>query len=255
MCAARSRARSKPAAPVAATTAPGDTIFGFVHPNEVGFNWMMSWNANYMASEHSSLQFIAMKCGSDGLPNARNKVAQAFLDSGVEWLWWTDTDQGFKPDTLDRLHDAADAKDRPIVGALAFINREVEVDEMGGYRTIAGPAIYRWVERADGLKGFTPILDYQRNSLIQVHGIGSACILIHRSVFEAIAEKYGPHWYTRMTNPEAGDQLLGEDLSFCARAAVCGFPIYCHTGIPTNHLKPVWLSEEHYHHPELIEKG
>lgn len=248
MSAARSKARAK-----AKAAAAGDTIFGFVHPENVGFNWMMSWNANYMSSAHSSLQFIAMRCGSDGLPGARNKVAQAFLDSGIEWLWWTDTDQGFKPDTLDRLHEAADAQDRPIVGALAFINREIEVDGMGGYRTAAGPAIYHWVERVDGLKGFTPVLDYQRNALIQVQGIGSACILIHRRVFEAIAERYGPHWYTRMTNPEAENQLLGEDLSFCARAAVCGFPIYCHTGIPTNHLKPVWLSEDHYHHPELTD--
>lgn len=229
--------------------APADTVFGFVHPENVGFNWMMSWNSNYMGSSRSSGQFIAMRCGSDGLPAARNKVAAMFLDSGKEWLFWTDTDQGFKPDTLDRLHESAHRLDRPIVGALAFVNREVELDDMGGYRTVAGPAIYRWAKRTDGKAGFTPFVDYPRNTLVRVDGTGSACILIHRRVFEQIALKYGTNWYTRMVNPEADGQMLGEDLSFCARAAVCGFPIFVHTGIPTNHLKPVWLSEEHYEHP------
>lgn len=237
----------------------GDTALAFVHPENVGFNWMMSWNSVYMGSPHSSGQFIAMRCGSDGLPAARNKVVAMFLDTGLDWLFWTDTDQGFKPDTLDRLHEAAHRLDRPIMGALAFVNREIEVDGMGGYRTVAGPAIYRWVERADGQRGFTPMVDYPRNTVTPVHGIGSACILIHRHVFTDIAEKYGPNWYTRMTNPSAtgpeGAQLLGEDLSFCARATVCGHPIYCDTGIPTNHLKPVWLSEEHYLHPAEVTDG
>lgn len=229
--------------------APADTVLGFVHPQEVGFNWMMSWNANYMGSPHSSGQFIAMRCGTDGLPAARNRVVAQFLESGHDWLWWTDTDQGFRPDTLDRLHEAAHRLDRPIVSALAFVNREVAVDDMGGYRTVAGPAIYRWVKREDGQAGFTPFVNYPRNDLVQVEGVGSACILIHRTVFSTIQERYGPQWYTRMSNPEAGGQMLGEDLSFCARAAVCGFPIFAHTGIPTNHLKPRWLSEADYAHP------
>lgn len=232
-----------------------DTVFAFVHPENVGINWMLSWNANYMASSHSSGQFIAMRCGTDGLPAARNKVAEMFLETGLDWLWWTDTDQGFPPNTLDRLHEVADAETAPIVGALAFVNRELEVDGMGGYRTTAGPAIYRWVKRTDGRQGFTMFMDYPRNTVTPVHGIGSACILIHRSVFEKVHAAYGPHWYTRMSNPEADGQLLGEDLSFCARATVVGAPILCHTGIPTNHLKPVWLSEEHYQHPAEVTDG
>jgi hypothetical protein len=65
--------------------------------------------------------------------------------------------------------------------------------------------------------------------------------LIHRSVFE----KLGPNPYEPLRNPTTGE-LIGEDLSFCARAAQLDIPIHVHTGVPTSHLKPVWMGEAQF---------
>lgn len=48
-----------------------------------------------------------------------------------------------------------------------------------------------------------------------------------------------------MQNPDTG-QLLSEDLSFCAKAVACGFPVHVDTRVNTSHLKPIWLSEDDY---------
>lgn len=226
----------------------GDVLAAWVHPENVAHSWFTSIMGTVATSQRLG-PYLAMRGGSDGLPAARNRVAAAFVDGDAEWLWWTDTDQGFKPDTLDRLLASADAAERPIVGALAFAQAEVDPDGMGGYHTKARPALFRWVEADNGKSGFTPIYDYPRDAMVKVDGIGSACIVIHRSVMEAILSEHGPSWYTRMVNPTT-QQLVGEDLSFCARAMALGFPIYCDTSVKTNHLKPIWLTEEHYAHPD-----
>lgn len=227
--------------------ARADTLAAYVHSDEVAHAWHLSWTGVLFASQRTG-PYLAMRCGTDGLPAARNKVAVAFMASGAEWLWWSDTDQGFTADTLDRLLAAADPAERPIVGGLAFAQQEMTPDGMGGYRCKPKPTLYRWVNREDGQSGFTPIYDYPRDQLVRVDGTGSAMIVIHRSVVERVHEAHGPNWYTRMLNPTTG-QLAGEDLSFCARAAALGFPIFVDTSVKTNHLKPIWLQEADYEHP------
>lgn len=190
---------------------------------------------------------LAMRCGGpNGLVEARNKAVAGFLDQDkAEWLFWIDTDMGFAPDTVERLLEAADPVQRPIVGALAFAQRERTLDGMGGFRTTAAPTIFDWASRQDGARGFLGRSQYPINTLTRCAGTGSACILIHRSVFTRIAEKYGPIWYDRVINPETG-QLVGEDLSLCARAAALDIPVHVHTGVRTTHLKEFWLAEEDY---------
>jgi len=77
--------------------------------------------------------------------------------------------------------------------------------------------------------------------LVQSAATGSAFVLIHRSVFERIAEKHGPTWYDR--TPGADGHLLGEDISFCVRAATVDVPIHVYTGVRTTHYKSRWLGE------------
>lgn len=225
----------------------GDVVAAWVHSEQVAHSWFTSLMGVVMSSRRLG-PYLAMKYGTDGLVAARNKVAAHVVASGAEWLWWTDTDMGFAPDALDRLLGSADAKDRPLVGALCFANREVGPDGLGWYRTEASPTLFRWVRRADGKEGFTPILDYTRDALVQVDGTGSACLVIHRSILEAIAERFGPNWYTRQMNPSTGE-LVGEDLSFCARVAACGFPMFVDTSVKTSHLKTFALQEADYQHP------
>jgi hypothetical protein len=188
--------------------------------------------------------WVAVRCGTDGLPDARNKAVAQFLMSGVEWMCWFDTDMGFEPDVLERLCEAADATERPIVGALTFAWKEAAPDGLGGYRCMPRPVILDW-KSENGIEGFQGRATYPPESLVQCAGTGSACILIHRSVFERIRDEFGEVWYTRIPNPSTG-VLTGEDLSFCMRAGGIGVPVFVHTGIPTTHHKAIWVGEPDY---------
>ena len=176
-------------------------------------------------------------------------MAEQFLASPAQWLFWVDTDMGFVPDTLDRLLAVADPVTAPAVGALCFANRETHTDGYGGYRCSATPTLYTWGESDDGKSGFVPMWDYPRDQVVEVAATGSACIVIHRSIMEAVRDKFGATWYQRLTNPTTG-QLIGEDMSFCWRVREAGSRVLVDTSVKTTHLKPVWLQEQDYPHPD-----
>jgi len=239
-----------------ASDSSGAVTVAYVHQNEVTYSWhhsmieLVGWDL----SNHGRIMaggYIAMRCGSDGLVEARNKAVRHFLeDKPADWLFWVDTDMGFEPDTVDRLMEAADPVERPMVGALCFSLRETDPDLMGGWRTSPTPTVFDWAkvpagENGDEQMGFAVRWDYPANALVQCAGTGSACLLVHRSVFERLDTKLGPVWYNRVPNTSTG-QLISEDLSFCLRAGAAGIPLFVHTGVRTSHMKPVWVAEEDY---------
>jgi hypothetical protein len=194
-----------------------------------------------------------MRCGATGLVEARNGTVKEFLKStAADWLLWIDTDMGFPADLCERLLQAADPGERPIVGALCFSQRETEPDGLGGWHCRAVPTIFDWAKLPSGRSGFLVRWDYPHNTLVRCAGTGSAAIIIHRSVFERVGEKSPGHWYDMAPNPTTG-QLIGEDLSFCARAGALGIPVHVHTGVPTSHAKRLWLGEDNYHAERLAD--
>lgn len=240
----------------------------YVHQNEVTYSWHHSMQqlwAYDMANSGRIMAggFISMRCGSDGLVEARNQAVEWFMrDHQADWLFWIDTDMGFEPDIIDRLFEAADPEERPIVGALCFSMRETEPDGMGGWKTAPVPTVFDWTripgeDGKDDEVGFAIRWDYKANVVTQVSGTGSAAILIHRDAFRKIRQhlKDRPKWYERVNNPTTG-QLISEDLSFCLRAGASKIPIYVHTGVRTTHMKPVWLEDgEYWRHRVFMPAG
>lgn len=222
----------------------------YVNGNEVTYSWHRSMLEMVAYDAQTSRRvatggFVAMRCGTDGLVQARNTAVQTFLaEDRADWLFWVDTDMGFAADTVDRLFEAADPVERPVVGALCFSQREEQSDEMGGFRCTATPTVYDWAH-VDGQYGWQVRWDLPQNTVTRVGGTGAACILIHRSVFEQIEKEHGRAWYDRVPNTTTG-QLIGEDLSFCLRAGALKIPMFVHTGVPTTHFKHLWLGEEDY---------
>jgi hypothetical protein len=198
--------------------------------------------------------YIAMRCETDGLVKARNQAAKLFLEErNADWLFWIDTDMGFPADTVEQLMAAADPVERPIVGGLAFTQREEQSDGKGGWRCRATPTVFDWLKLDDGQEGFAVRWDYQPDAVQRCAGTGSACILIHRTVFEKIHEKHGPTWYDRVPNVKMG-RVVSEDLSFCMRAGSVGVPVHVHTGVKTTHQKTLWLSEDDYYGQVALSK-
>lgn len=226
----------------------GAVTVAYCHDLEVAHSWhrsMVDLFGYDLAHNRRIMRggFIAMRCGTNQLIESRNKVVAMFLERDAEWLFWIDTDMGFKPDTVDRLVEAADPVERPIVGGLCFAQREVESDGFGGFRCKATPTVFRWAkDPKTGAEGFAALHNYPKDDLVKVAGTGSACILIHRTVLEKINADHPGAWYNRIHIPSS-DLLLSEDLSFCVRAAALDIPVYVHTGIRTTHLKHVWLAE------------
>ena len=200
--------------------------------------------------------YIDMSYSTDGLAESRNTAVVKFLEEKqADWLLWIDTDMGFPDDIIERLMAAADPVERPIVGALAFTWRHQKSDGMGGWRCLATPTLFDWGHGDDGEMGFIVRVDYHPDAVQQVAGTGSACVLIHRSVFEAILEKYKPlgqMWYDRVPNPAMG-KVISEDLSFCMRANTVGKTVWVDTSIKTTHMKTLWVGEDDYFNQRILE--
>ena len=209
---------------------------GYVHHNEVAYSWHRSV-AELVARGGVDLE-IPVRCGTGQITEARNEGASAFLDSGCEWLLWTDTDMGFAPDTLERLL----AVDRPVVGGLTFAAVEYLDDDMGGHRIRAEPVLFKWA--ADDT-GFVRWPDYPRDQLVQVAGTGGALILVHRSAYEHLEQTCGRRWYDQRRIQATG-RVISEDLAFCARLGEAGIPIFVHTGVKSTHMKAAWIGEADY---------
>lgn len=223
----------------------------YIHQDEVSTSFMRSLTDllgyDLANGQHvMSGGYIEVRChGGDSLPSARNSAVEQFLAGESEWMMWFDTDMGFAPDTVDRLLMVADESQRPIVGALCFAFKSVANDGLSGFHNKPIPTLYGWSE-TEGATGFLSVGTYPINSVIRVAGTGSACILIHRTVFEAVHDKYGSTWYNRVPNASNGGSLISEDLSFCLRAGKLNFPIHVATSVKTNHHKSVWVNETMY---------
>lgn len=227
---------------------PADACtIAYVHDTDVAHSWHRSVTDMLMydlGNEQRLFRggFIAVRYSTGGIIRARNEAVDMFMSAkDSPWLFWTDTDMGFAPDTVDRLIAAADPVERPIMGALAFSSKEIRPDGLGGYWTQPIPTVLDWTVTPSGEAGFAARFGYEHDSVVRCSGTGAACIVVHRSVFETL----GPNPYEPLRNPTTGD-LLGEDLSFCARAAEHDIPVHVHTGVKTSHLKPIWMAETQY---------
>lgn len=226
----------------------GAVTIAYVHDTDVAHSWHRSMVDLLLHDLGTSTRvmrggYIAVRYSTGGIVKARNEAVAMFMAAkeDSEWLFWVDTDMGFADDTLAKLLEVADPTEHPIVGALCFASKEIRPDGLNGYWTAPLPTVMDWHVQPDGVAGFLARHDYEKDAVVRCSGTGSACILIHRSVFERL----GPAPYEPLRNPTTGD-LIGEDLSFRARAAQADIPIHVHTGVPTSHLKPIWMGEAQF---------
>jgi GT2 family glycosyltransferase len=163
----------------------------------------------------------------------RNLLVKQFLSLDFDWLLSVDTDIVFSTDTVSRLLRLADPVNRPVVSALY----SVFID---GQRY---PAAY--INQADEGEPLdvVPISEVEAYLDAQhVFAIGAGCMLVHRSVFETIRKDAGGEdcWF-REGVIEGRDH--GEDISFCIRCAISGFPVFVASNVKVGHMKTALLGE------------
>ena len=206
---------------------------------QVGHSFMRSLAGVMERPTSRVVSTMAMHTGAGQIAAHRNLLTTEWLDNTTaEWMWWTDTDMGFAPDTLDALLTTAEEMPYAgVVGALAFSWKITGADGLNGFRCAPQPTIYGW----DG-NGFRPVVDYRKDAVIRCAGTGAACLLIHRSAAEKVAEEHGSDWWTPVRYSHSGE-ILGEDLSFCYRLGESGIPVHVDTKVKTSHAKTIYVSE------------
>jgi GT2 family glycosyltransferase len=224
-----------------------DVLLGYLHPNEVtaSFHKSLIDLIGYDLSGPRRLHSWAMvKCGSLGIAAGRNDMVKRFLEGPCEWLFMLDADMGFEPHTLDSLLSVADPEKRPMVGGLAFAQRESVADQMNGFRCFPRPTILDMFLHDDGVERFTGRAHYPVNSLVRCGATGGAILLLHRSALETVRDRFGEAWFEQIRDPNGS--MMGEDVSFFARTHELDIPLHVHTGIRTTHFKHLWLAEDDF---------
>lgn len=195
---------------------------------------IMKFFPTYMGS-HNSVQGVGL------LSRSRNLMVKHFLDNTEEdWMLMVDSDQYITIDAFAKLVNTADKDEFPFVSGLYFAanwKTPVELEPV--------PLIFKVAD--DGVQ---PMLDYPKDSVVDVYAAGTGCLLIHRSVFEKMREQfgetYGNDWAWFLDGPIGDDKWLSEDLAFCDRVNQAGIKIVAHTGAVTPHHKQMWLMEDHF---------
>jgi cephalosporin hydroxylase len=230
------------------TDPDGMVQVAYLHNENVSHSWVESMRRMWkydLGHGRIAPDPLNLRCGAGMVAHIRNYGARLFLDKTPhEWLLYVDTDMGFEPDSVHRLLDVADPAERPVVGALCFAMMEAAYDGMGGWRRTIVPTMYKLGKDTLGRPSFCYYGDYEEDTVTQVGGTGAAFLLIHRSALEKLRANHGDHWFD-MTYDSQGD-IVGEDISFCARLLQAGIVPVVHTGVKTTHHKEIWVSELDY---------
>lgn len=193
---------------------------------------------------------LAVTAGTN-VAGPRNELVRKFLDYGqAEWLWMVDSDMTFRPDTLERLLDQADPDKAPIVGGLCF-----GFDEHGDIQ----PTLFGLVGDEAEKAQFLRYHEWKPDCMWQVAATGGACLLIHKTALERMRDFTHPitgqrgfnEAYPWFQETAHGGRPVGEDITFCLRAAQAGIPVYVNTSVHLGHIKSRELNMDAY----FIERG
>lgn len=214
---------------------PDHAVIGYCHPGTVRAEFCASLLDTVMRGRTQVDTVLALESGPN-ISTARNKIVAEFLGAQrAPWLLMCDTDMVWSHDALDRLIASANASWRPLLGALCYSQ---EGDSIL-------PTMYEMTERA-GVMAFTRPASWRENACVPVSATGAAFLLMHRSALGKIGDASGDlaaPWFRESAIPGAPLSLMGEDMTFCLRAAAAGIPVHVHTGVQAGHMKPVMLGK------------
>jgi GT2 family glycosyltransferase len=212
-------------------------VVGYVHGGSVRAEFAASMIEMVMTCATRIDTVLTLGSGPN-ISTPRNKIADDFLTAQkAPWLWMVDTDMVFAPDALDRLIEAADPAERPILGGLCYSQNDGATDPY--------PTMYEMSRNDAGVLAFGRLATWPEDQPVRVSATGAACLLMHRRALEKIAATSGDEaapWF-RESAIGAPLALMGEDLTFCLRAGLAGLPVHVHTGVQIGHMKPVMLGK------------
>ena len=186
--------------------------------------------ANFMAA-HPATPYKVQAGASYG--KNRNVLVDWFLGLDVRWLLQLDDDIRFPANLVELLSAGAPDDARVIVGSVPL-----------GYGQPSNVFLH-----PDAL-ATQPVTANTNGRIARVVGFGGAIMLVHRSIYEAMATRYGhaswyAMWHDQMTVPGIDGTALRElepDLSFGRRLSEMGVAAWARFGLPVTHSKPTELT-------------
>ena len=151
---------------------------------------------------------------------ARQWLAEGFLQTDCEWAFWMDADMILEPRSINVLLSWAKKLDAKMLTGIYY-------QRQGNHKPI--------IWRRDGQ--YAEGDDYSHNTVIPppgvkdpfvIHCAGFGCMLIHRDVFTEVA-KEGKPWFTHVwysVNGNGERKKSSEDFYFCVKARKAGFKLW-----------------------------
>lgn len=229
--------KNQPRMKAALKSRPERAIIAYIHPGQTSAHFTTSLT-NLVAFDQKTsghVENVWNEWSSANVSQSRNHLTSRFLEeSSAPWLLWIDADMDFPHTALNDLLASADPVKAPIVGGLCFGST------LGGLF----PTIYQMTETKDGRPTTMRMGDYPDNEMVGCAATGAAFLLVHRSVIQAMKARAFNASFPFFQETEIAGQPAGEDLTFCLRAGICGFPIYVNTAVKIGHHKSVLLTHE-----------
>lgn len=216
---------------------------GWISPGQVSADFAHSL-ADTLLKDHGrhKVGWTINVESSPRIAEGRSQMVDGFLRTEAEWLLSIDSDMGWDYAAFDLLCATADKDKVPILGGLCF----------GGGRSLGCfPTIYGLTDD-EGKVGLQRQTTYPKDTLVKVGATGAAFLMVHRSVYVAMLNRFGTapdgskHPYPWFEERVMNGHGLGEDVTFCFRAAALEIPVHVHTGVKTTHLKSHRLDEAYY---------
>lgn len=222
-------------------------VLAMVHPGQVSSYAMTGVLSTFLADltiGAGRLVTFLQDWSSANISDSRNRLTLQFLDHPAkpDWLLWVDSDMSWLPPDVEQLLSSADKDERPIIGGLCFAGRNGALV----------PTLYQMGETEDGQPRTYIPEDYPADSIVKVAATGAAFLLIHRAVLEAMrdAAAEGRHGFSKVLpffqEKEMGGVVVGEDIVFCLRAGMLGYPVHVNTAVKIGHHKSIVFDEPMY---------
>jgi len=182
-----------------------------------------------------------MAIGDSKIEHARNRLAHKFLETDAKWLMMIDDDIipciGRPEWSKYWVQNLRAVPDLPL-------KRHVLHRLMGAGKTLVGASYFGRQEGGALMasdQSLAPRARAYDDAVVEVDWVATGCMLVHRSVFEDIREKFGDDLKIKVPDYDYDyfrpfDSAHGEDVSFCKRAKQAGHQPHLDLGLPVAHL-------------------
>lgn len=174
----------------------------------------------------SKFKFFTGNTGRMSVNYAREAMATAAVEQGMDWILMMDDDQIVPRDMFERLHATAMATGADLVSPMV-------TQRLHPFH----PVMWKQSWSDEGGKKYISnqfIADYEPNAVVECDAVGFGVVLIR---VDAIRKIKQPRFFS--------NTHLGEDIFFCIKAkGEAGAKIVMDTAIKVGHLRPPQVATE-----------